>query len=361
MKVLFVVTESSMDHCFTMCHGLSDRVDLRVVITAKKMTPEIREFCRSTGAAFFRRASFKNPLALLQDLRLLLKLRSAKADLVWFSGLSFYQSLFLKLLSGNFLINVHDVELHPQEKDRHGILTQKIIYRFHKKSVAVMSRSQAEIFKQKFNLQPYLLQLPLIDYYNSVAPVKPPPVKEDGGIKFFFFGTIMPYKGIETLLEASEILTSKSLVYRLNIYGRVKYHIPDLLQKISQDKNITLFDRYADYTEVSGIFASNDVIIIPYKQVSQCGPLLIAFQCGVPAILSSLPGFVEYADDNQSGLIFSNGPRGLAEKMEFFINNSGAIKEMSAYIKSDAGKKYSMSNLANSYVELFEKRLGKET
>jgi glycosyltransferase involved in cell wall biosynthesis len=361
MKVLFVTTESTIDHCYTMIKELRNHVELTVYISAKEITPEIKEYCGLFNAAFFRRASFKNPLALFKDLKFLRGLKKKKADLVWFSGMSFYQALFLKLFIRSFLINIHDVELHHEEKDFHGIMTQKLIYRFYKKNIAVMSNSQAEIFKKQFNLQPVVLQLPIIDYYDSAAPaVKGAQLTARRKIKFFFFGAVMPYKGIETLIESANILSSKSLEFSLNVYGKINYNSNYIQEKISLNKNITLADNYIDYKEVSAVFAANDVIIIPYKQVSQCGPLLIAYRQCVPVICSNLPGFLEYVTDIKSGLIFNNTAEGLAAKMEYLIRNPEAIETMSNFIKNEIHGKFSMKNLAQSYVAVFEKSLLKK-
>ncbi len=358
MKVLFLTTESTIDHCYTMIKELRNYLELPVYISAKEIAPEIKEYSGLFNAVFFRRASFKNPLALFKDLKLLNRLKKEKADLVWFSGMSFYQAMFLKLFLRNFLINVHDVELHPEEKDYHGIMTQKLIYRFYKKNIAVMSHSQVEIFKKKFNIQPVVLQLPIIDYYSSAtADIKHMPLTSGSKIKFFFFGTIMPYKGIETLIEAANILSAKSLEFSLNIYGKINYDSKNIRGKISQNKNIILADKYIDYKEVSAVFAGNDVIIIPYKQVSQCGPLLIAYDGCVPVICSNLPGFLEYVADNKSGLIFNNTADDLAAKMESLIRNPETIEKMSSYIKNEIHGKFSMKNLAQSYVTAFEKSL----
>ena len=238
MKVLFITTESTIDHCYTMIKELRNHVELAVYISAKEITPEIKEYCGLFNAAFFRRASFKNPLSLFKRSEVPSRVKKKKkADLVWFSGMSFYQALFLKLFIRSFLINIHDVELHPEEKDFHGIMTQKLIYRFYKKNIAVMSNSQAEIFKKQFNLQPVVLQLPIIDYYDSAAPaVKGAQLTARRKIKFIFFGAVMPYKGIETLIESANILSSKSLEFSLNVYGKINYNSNYIQEKISLNK-----------------------------------------------------------------------------------------------------------------------------
>lgn len=358
MRVLFITSESMLDHSYTMINELGKHIDIKSYIIAKELTPEIKEFCTELKVNFIQRYSFKNPLSLFKEIKLLKELRNLKADLVWFDRTTLYQSLLLRFFLKSFIINIHDVELHPEEKDYHGIMTQKYIFRFHKKHIAVMSSTQSEVFLKHFGKRPYVLQLPVIDYYKNIAqPDEPVKIKPGDKIKFFFFGSVMPYKGIETLIEASEILSSKGAEFELNIYGKLKYNRRELSKKISQNKNITLADKFIDYKEISSVFSSNDVLVIPYRQVSQCGPLLIAYSYNTPVICSNLAGFREYVDENKSGLIFKSA-KDLAEKMEYIINYPQGIEKMSSFIKNEIHNKFSMKSLAENYISVFKQAAG---
>lgn len=357
MKVLFVTTESTMDHSYTMIKELRKHITLDVVIIAKTLTRELEEYCVTLEAKFFKRKGFKNPLSIFNEIKLLLNIRKQKPDLVWFNVLSLYQSVLVKFFFKKILVNAHDVELHTEEKDLHGILSQKVTFRLYKNSIAVMSNSQAHHFEQKYGKRPYLLQLPVIDYYAIVSKTKPAlneEIKSTGNvIKFFFFGSILPYKGIEKLLDAAKILEDKGLNFNINIYGKLKYDHEVILQRISGLKSIKFLNEFIDYRDVCGIYDSNDVIIIPYIQVSQCGPLLIGFSRNVPAICSQLEGFSEYIDDNVTGFLFDNTAEGLADKMNMLISDPLIINRIRENIKTEISKKFSMELLSAKYIKVF--------
>ena len=97
MKICFVTTESTMDHSFTMINGLRKFIELDVVITSKELTPELDNYCKILDGKFFKRKSFKNPLSIFNEVKLMLYIRSKKPDLVWFNVLSLYQSMLVKL------------------------------------------------------------------------------------------------------------------------------------------------------------------------------------------------------------------------------------------------------------------------
>lgn len=342
-----------LDHSYTMINELRRHIDLVPYILAKGKTPELEEYCSKLNVKFIRRLSFKNPLSLIKEFKFFRALKKQKPDVVWFNRTTFYQTLLVRLFFKRFIINVHDVVLHPEEKDKHGIITQKLIFRFLRKHIAVMSNTQKEIFSKQYNEEPHMLQLPIIDYYREVSPAVTYK-RTDDKIRFFFFGSVMPYKGIEKLIEASKLLGKKYNNFEINIFGKINYNKDELLAKISADNNLKLVNKFVDYKDISSIYASNDIIIIPYIQVSQCGPLLIGYAQNVPVICSNLPGFVEYVDDDKSGLIFDNTAESLAEKMEQFILNRSLIAEVKNNIAGSTHEKFSMAALAKDYIKAFK-------
>ena len=119
--------------------------------------------------------------------------------------------------------------------------------------------------------------------------------------------------------------------------------------------NASIYDEFIDYRKIHTIYNSNDVLILPYRQVTQCGPLLIGYSEGVPSICSDLAGFREYVTDGVDSMIFDNTAAGLAAKMEEIIKNPAIIDKLSKGIEEIAMKKFSMEALAGDYIENFKK------
>lgn len=338
-----------------MINELKKHVQLETIFIAKELTPEIRDFCDKLSVRFEKRKRFINPFGLYFEFKLLMYIRSQKADLVWFNTLSLVQAFLLRLFLRNPLISAHDVQLHPADTDYHGRLSQNLTFRLFKKSIAVMSRNQADLFEKANGFKPYILQLPIIDYYEVSAQSINSNGNDVQTLRFLFFGSIQPYKGIEILLRAAEILNSKNLEYELNICGQIRYNYEELKNAMSSTRNVKYINEHIDYRAVCDLYSNNDVVVVPYKHVTQSGPLLIGYNQNKPCITSNLPGFKEYVADGKSGLIFNNTAEDLASKMEYMIENKSKIKEMSTYIAKEIKSKFSMQVLASSYLEVFDK------
>jgi glycosyltransferase involved in cell wall biosynthesis len=349
LKIVYVTSESYIDHSFTIASELRKHTDLAVFLQGKEKSPEIENWCSKLSAIFIKRMRFRNPLSFFGELRFILRVKKLNADAVWFNTLTVYQLCFVKILIGRFLVTVHDVEIHPGGGG-HGNIALKMTLKFARRNVCVVSKTQAELFKSYYGFEPKVFQLPIIDYYREISD-NSGEKEPSGKIRFFFFGSIEPYKGIEILLDAAEILEAEAIDFSLNIYGKIKYGGENLIKRLKSLKKVTLYGGFVNYNEVHKIYSQNDVLVLPYRQVTQCGPLLIGFDELVPVVCSDLDGFREYIEDGASGIIFSGTAQDLAGKMRLFIDNPGLMSEIRDNIKKSAYKKFLISNLRKSYLE----------
>lgn len=349
MKIVYVTSESYFDHSYTIVKELRKTAELVVYLQVKNETPEINEWCRKLDACLIKRKRFRNPLGLIDDIWLLLRIEKNNPDVVWFNTFTFYQALIAKLFIKKYFVNMHDVEFHPESKDLFSKLSYRITMLLHKKNIAVVSRVQAELFEKKTSITPKIFQLPVIDYYKDVGEEMSS--NKNDVVKFFFFGSIEPYKGIEKLLDAADILYKENIICEINIFGKPKYSHETFFRRINSNPLINHVNHFIDYKHVHELYCMNDVLVLPYKQVTQCGPLLIGFSEGVPAVCNNLPGFKEYIDENNSGWFFENTSESLAEKMKEIILKKESLSEMRNYIMNQTYLRFSMQNLSEQYLK----------
>ncbi|MCX7877164.1 MAG: glycosyltransferase family 4 protein [Ignavibacteria bacterium] len=353
IRVVYITGESYIDHSYTIIKELRKHLNLEVYFIFKALNAEVKRFLSVFNAFPVTRKRYRNPLSLLDELALILRLKRLRADCIWFNTLNVYQIFLVKIFLKNYLIMLHDAEIHPSTSDKHGRLSTKLLIKFHRERICTASYSQSEVFRKLTGTTPKVLPLPVIDYYKDLSSDSNSPDERKGRkLKFFFFGTIERYKGIDHLIDASVILEHHKDKFEINIYGKFRYSDTELFQRIKGISVINLQDEFIDYKQVSGLFRDNDVLILPYRQVTQCGPLLISYSFNVPVICSDHPGFREYVDNGKSGLIYGNSSGELAEVMEMIINEPDKIKEMKDYIKTVIHKKFSMESLASMYIKV---------
>jgi len=173
-------------------------------------------------------------------------------------------------------------------------------------------------------------------------------------IVFLFIGKINKYKGIDILIKAweakSEITQNKKL--KLIIAGKGN---SELLQ--TRSENIIIDNRYLDNNEFVSYLNIADVVVFPYRQISQSGVLLATLNMKKPILVSELPGLKEPFEFGHVGWIFEKlSAENLSQKLLHIAANKHIIED----IKSDHGvwnrvhSEYSWEKIGKLTSELYK-------
>lgn len=113
-----------------------------------------------------------------------------------------------------------------------------------------------------------------------------------------FFGFIRDYKGLDLLLEAWQPHEGRSLIVAGEFYGnREKY------MSLIESKGVILHDQYIDDDRVKYYFSAASLVVQPYKTATQSGVTQIAYNFGVPMVVSSVGGLPEIVPDGRVGFV----------------------------------------------------------
>lgn len=115
-----------------------------------------------------------------------------------------------------------------------------------------------------------------------------------------FLGRISKYKGIELLLEALTEVPPE-IFYKCIIAGKSNYDVPWVLN----DK-IEVHDRWLSEAEMADFINASDIMIFPYLEATQSGPLTLAISSARPIICTNVGGLVEQVDSNEALFVLPN-------------------------------------------------------
>lgn len=172
---------------------------------------------------------------------------------------------------------------------------------------------------------------------------------------FLYFGIIRPYKGVEDLVAAFDLLPADvRAATRLVIVGETWEGWTTPLDAVASSPNadrITVVNRYVDDAEVSDYFAAADAVVLPYRRSSSSGPLHIAMSSGLPVVVTSVGGLVEAAGEYAGASFVPPAmPAALA----------AAMAQLPATRGSRFEDPHSWSHTVDSYADLFA-RIGAPT
>lgn len=139
---------------------------------------------------------------------------------------------------------------------------------------------------------------------SGIAPSREAPPDT---MNLLFFGTIRPYKGVEDLVRAFELLCEEDPdAYWLTVVGEEweGWTIPrDRIAGSRFRQRITFDSRYVDDDDVNRWFAGADAVVLPYHRSSASGPLHVSMSVGLPVVVTAVGGLPEAAGD-YGGAVF---------------------------------------------------------
>src|SRR5450755_2719524 len=176
-----------------------------------------------------------------------------------------------------------------------------------------------------------------------------------------FFGFIRKYKGLDILLNAMKILSSKSDSYRIKsqnlklliageFYEDEKNYRELLNDPVIKD-NLIIHTEFISDSMVKYYLCAADCVIQPYRNATQSGVTPLAYHFEIPMIVTNVGGLPSLVPDKKVGLIAEPNAESIAKKIieyfdlgeEFFLPHLREEK-----------KKYSWNNMVNAITELLK-------
>jgi len=142
-----------------------------------------------------------------------------------------------------------------------------------------------------------------------------------------FFGYIREYKGLDVLLEAWPSVARARPEARLVVAGdpvRLDPARRDELEAWATRLGAIHRFAYVPVSEVTRCFAAANVLVMPYRHVSQSGVLFLALSLGLPVVATRVGGLPEVLREGDSAvLVAPESPAALAEALVRVLGDSG--------------------------------------
>lgn len=368
MKSLYYLSSISFYQTdFGVLHNLTQKYNITYgVLLPKKginsMDQEIIKYCKKYEIKlelfYFkkRQRDLRNGFVFLKVLK---NIRTINPDIIY--TLSFDNPLLsllgLTLKSKNTVVFIHDVEFHSGYRFMHFMRIGRKVTIYHFKYFQVFSKIQGDIFAKKYPQKKLsIIPLPLTDF--GYFPHYKKIIKKDiETIRFLFFGNILPYKGLNLLINAVNSLNTKYSNFELVIAGRCD-NWSTLYEPLIQNKNnVKQIIRYIKNDEIPELYLTSHYLVLPYKDATQSGPLMLAYNYNLPVIASNIGAFREIIKNGVSGFLFDhNSSKGLEIVMEMAIRRTpDEYRELLNELKIFINSNFSGESVCQKYQIMFDK------
>lgn len=168
-----------------------------------------------------------------------------------------------------------------------------------------------------------------------------------------FFGRVWPYKGLQYLIDAAEILIPENPELKFYIVGDGE-PISNYRISPSYSKNIIVIQRYVPNSQVAHFFERCKCVVMPYIEATQSGVIPIATAFAKPTVATSVGSIPEAIIDGQTGfLVEARNSKMLARKIQLIVQDSSLATRMGEMAYNFAHHNLSWKHIAELTSETY--------
>jgi glycosyltransferase involved in cell wall biosynthesis len=365
MKIYYLSISTFADNQLSLLHHLAENAEITygLVIPNKRANytaKELTDYCDQHNIPlelFPLKYRFRDPRVINTYLEIVRSIRQINPDIIYFTN---FDQIYINLLLLTFprdkvIIGFHDVENHSKTRLHHLTnLGKTVLFRYFRYFLTY-SQSQSEILQKKYpRKKVFTIPLPLIGFGETTGAEQ---TREAAGkiTRFLFFGNILHYKGLDILLRSINRLSKKYTNFRLTIAGRTDEWQRDyenlLENKALLDKQI----RFIRNDEIPGFFAAADYVVLPYRDTTQSGPLMISYHYNVPVIASNAIGFREFIEPGKSGYMFDLDTENDLDRVleEAILRPEADYQALKKNQKAFVDAHFTMNRIVRKYLDMF--------
>lgn len=164
-------------------------------------------------------------------------------------------------------------------------------------------------------------------------------------LSLLFFGRMEAYKGLETLLDAADMLRAQGRTFRLIVAGRG----PELarLAPRLREPDVELHDCFISHDEAIVLFQRASVVVGPYRDATQSGIVASAFGNGRPVVVSAVGGLPDFVTHGRDGFVVSpDDPAALAAALAPLLADDGLAEALAAGVAAKLRAELSWDTIA---------------
>lgn len=235
----------------------------------------------------------------------------------------------IRAAGARYLVTVHDTLLRP---GGHHPAQQWLLDREVRRAdgIVVLTRHVASVLTGKLGIDPERIAVAPHGPFTSLVPeAEPTPAAPS---RLLFFGRILPYKGLDLLLDAFDLLRARRPDLTLAIRGHGD--AGPLAGRIAGTPGVEFDNRYIPDPDVPCVLGAADLVVLPYRQASQSGVVALAQPAGLPVVTTPVGGLAEQIRHEETGLVAGAATApALAEAIERLLEDRDLYRRCAANIR----------------------------
>lgn len=289
-----------------------------------------------------------------------------RIDVIHFQWLPFLEFnsielLILKLYKcllkrTKFILTVHNIFPHDLSLEEKGQYKERFVEASEKfDSFIVHTETSKKELEEEFGVDNSLIY---VVFHGILEPsdisVTDNTIK-DNKWNVIIYGNQSLYKGTDIYFDALQLLPEQyKRRIRTTIAGYISNEYLSVLQSKSNGLEVDWMPYFVDENILNNKILESNLIVLPYRKISQSGVLLLALYFKKYILTSDLPAFKETLTGFTDDMFFENErPESLANTIKNYLDSNVNLEEQMSTI-NELNSKYSWAVSAKITLEIYK-------
>lgn len=307
---------------------------------------------------------YLNPRGVLPVLQARKLIRKLKPDVVHFNESYDFRCLLLMLACPRtkFVTSVHDPLPHYDEKISLQKFKHWVRDQIRRRSTGLVVHGQGlrQVLADYSNFpiqRIYAVPHGEYRYYTHFDSERE--TQRNGHKRILFFGRWEDYKGIDVLIDAEPLISQRVPNLKIVLAGEGRLSLSALQPKMVHPEHFEIRNYSIPDEEVPELFKTADVVVLPYREATQSGPLHIAGTFARPSVVSRVGAMPEVVQDGETGILVTPGDvQELSEAVCRLLENPEEAQRMGENAHQKMLESESMEQVAEIQSEVYRKVTG---
>lgn len=237
------------------------------------------------------------------------------------------------LFKSRMLLTVHDPFPHSGLDTFIVRMRRKVAFHLIPKLI-LLNRTQYDAFIDYYHINPNRVIKSSLSRYDYLSCVNKDMTTVPSASRYLLFaGKVSPYKGLDYLLPAMEIVHSQCPDAKIIVAGNGNYHFD--ISRYKQMDYIEIRNRFIPDEELVALIENAAFLVCPYTDATQSGVVMSAFAFAKPVLVTNVGALPETVKHNEYGLVVKErDTKALADGIIQLWTNPDTLNAMSANIQS---------------------------
>jgi starch synthase len=304
MKVAFVGFSGIPEYCIRLASGIAQDKDTSILLFLPnhEAEPYLHLLSNLVELQLFDQPRLRYPLKQGQMVtHLVRQIRTFNPDVIHLQCGHLWFNWALPMLGDRPLVlTVHDPSIHVGETHKTPQwVYDRVCYRareriVHAPQVKDLLLQRLRIPSSTIHVIPHVLI--------GDDPVTVREKVEDQEPLVLFFGRIWEYKGLEYLIRAEPLITSRVPQAKIVIAGRGEDFGRYRRMMVHPERFIVHYEYVSDEKRAD-LLCRASVVVLPYIESSQSGVIPIAYRFGKPVVATTVGGLPDMVDHGRTGYL----------------------------------------------------------